>query len=229
MNKTAKNLGMKHTTFKNPNGLHNKEQKTTARDMAILASAIYHHYPEYYNLFSTKTFSYKGTSFKNHNHLLKHFKGADGMKTGYTKKSGRSLVSAAERDGLTLIAVTIDAPDDWRDHTELLDLGFSLFEKKALARAGEYRFDLPVINGEKSFVSVSNKDDIFKIFNKNDTDFDVNIKLNRFCPAPISKGDALGELVFTKDGEEISRLMLTADFDVNKNTRKRLFSFLKKD
>ena len=79
------------------------------------------------------------------------------------------------------------------------------------------------------FVSVSNKDEIFKIFSKNDTDFDVKVKLNRFPVDPISKGDTLGELIFTKDGQELSRLALTADFDVNKNTGKGLFSFFKKD
>ena len=107
MTKTAKDLGMKNTTFKNPNGLHHKEQKTTARDMAILASAIYHHYPEYYDLFSKKSFTYKGKTFRNHNHLLKHFKGADGMKTGYTKRAGFNIVTSAQWDDKRVIAVTM--------------------------------------------------------------------------------------------------------------------------
>lgn len=107
MNKTAKNLGMKKTTFKNPNGLHNNEQKTTARDMAVLASAIYHHFPEYYDLFSTKIFSYAGKKYGTHNHLLKHFKGADGMKTGYTRKSGYNIVTSAQWDNKRVIAVTM--------------------------------------------------------------------------------------------------------------------------
>ena len=107
MTKTAKDLGMKNTTFKNPHGLHNKDQKTTARDMAILAGAIYHHFPEYYDLFSTKKFSYKGKTFGNHNHLLKHFKGADGMKTGYTRKAGYNIVTSAQWDDKRVIAVTM--------------------------------------------------------------------------------------------------------------------------
>ena len=107
MNQTAKDLGMKNTTFKNPNGLHNNEQKTTARDMAILAGAIYHHFPEFYNLFSTKTFSYKGKKYGNHNHILKHFKGADGMKTGYTRKAGYNIVTSAQWGDKRVIAVTM--------------------------------------------------------------------------------------------------------------------------
>ncbi len=107
MNKTAKELGMKNTIFKNPNGLHHKDQKTTARDMAILASAIYHHYPEYYEMFSAKTFKFKDLTFKNHNHLLKHFKGADGMKTGYTRRAGYNIVTSAQWDDKRVIAVTM--------------------------------------------------------------------------------------------------------------------------
>lgn len=107
MNQKAKELGMKNTTFKNPHGLHNNEQKTTARDMAILASAIYHHFPEYYDLFSTKTFSYKGKKYSTHNHLLKHFKGADGMKTGYTRKAGYNIITSAQWGNKRVIAVTM--------------------------------------------------------------------------------------------------------------------------
>jgi D-alanyl-D-alanine carboxypeptidase len=107
MTKTAQNLGMKNTTFKNASGLPNKNQKTTARDMAILGSAVYHHFPEYYDLFSTKKFTYKGHTFYTHNHLLKRFKGTDGMKTGYTAAAGYNIVTSAERDGRRVIAVTM--------------------------------------------------------------------------------------------------------------------------
>lgn len=107
MTKTARKLGMKNTVFKNASGLPNKQQKTTARDMAILASAIYHHFPEYYDLFSTKKFTYKGRTFYTHNHLLKNFKGADGMKTGYTAAAGYNIVTSAQRNGHRVIAVTM--------------------------------------------------------------------------------------------------------------------------
>ena len=107
MNRTAKELGMKRTVFKNPNGLHHKDQKTTARDMAILASAVYHHFPEYYELFSAKTFTFDGHTYGNHNHLLKHFKGADGMKTGYTRSAGYNIVTSAQWGDKRVIAVTM--------------------------------------------------------------------------------------------------------------------------
>lgn len=107
MTKTAHDLGMKHTTFRNASGLPDPKQKTTARDMAILGSAIYHHFPEYYNLFSITKFTYKGTTYTTHNHLLKKFSGTDGMKTGYTAAAGYNIVTSAERNGNRVIAVTM--------------------------------------------------------------------------------------------------------------------------
>ncbi len=107
MTKTAKDLGMKNTVFKNASGLPNRQQKTTARDMAILASAVYHHFPEYYDLFSTTKFTHNGKNYYTHNHLLKKFKGADGMKTGYTSAAGYNIVTSAERNGRRVIAVTM--------------------------------------------------------------------------------------------------------------------------
>ena len=107
MTKTAQDLGMKHTTFKNASGLPDPQQKTTARDMAILASAVYHHFPEYYNWFSMTKFTYKGTTYYTHNHLLKKYRGADGMKTGYTAAAGYNIVTSAERNGSRVIAVVM--------------------------------------------------------------------------------------------------------------------------
>lgn len=107
MTKTAQELGMKHTTFKNASGLPHPSQKSTARDMAILGSAIYHHFPQYYQLFSNTKFSYQGKTFYTHNHLLKKYRGTDGMKTGYTKAAGYNIVTSAERDGKRVIAVVM--------------------------------------------------------------------------------------------------------------------------
>lgn len=107
MTEVAKELGMKNTTFKNASGLPNRQQKTTARDMAILGAAIYHHFPQYYDLFSAKKFTYKGKTIYTHNHLLKTFDGADGMKTGFTNAAGYNIVTSAERNGHRVIAVTM--------------------------------------------------------------------------------------------------------------------------
>ncbi len=107
MTKVAHELGMKNTTFRNASGLPNREQKTTARDMAVLGAAIYHHFPQYYKLFSTTKFTYKGRTYYTHNHVLKNFDGADGMKTGFTNAAGYNIVTSAERNGKRVIAVTM--------------------------------------------------------------------------------------------------------------------------
>lgn len=107
MTRVARELGMKNTTFKNASGLPNRAQKTTARDMALLGAAMYHHFPEYYKLFATTKFTYAGRTYYTHNHLLKSFEGADGMKTGFTNASGYNIITSAQRDGHRVIAVTM--------------------------------------------------------------------------------------------------------------------------
>lgn len=107
MTQVAHELGMENTTFYNASGLPNKKQKTTARDMALLGAALYHHFPQYYKLFATKKFTYQGRTVYTHNHLLKKFEGADGMKTGFTNAAGYNIVTSAERNGHRVIAVTM--------------------------------------------------------------------------------------------------------------------------
>jgi D-alanyl-D-alanine carboxypeptidase len=105
MTRKAKSLGMTRTTFMNASGLPNRQQRSTARDMARLAIAIRRDFPQFYKFFSTKSFSWKGRRFKNHNRLLANYSGTDGIKTGYINASGFNLVAAVERRGVRLIGV----------------------------------------------------------------------------------------------------------------------------
>ncbi len=107
MTEVAHELGMKNTTFKNASGLPNSAQLTSARDMAVLAAAMYHHFPQHYKLFSSKSFTYKGQKIYTHNHLLKTFEGADGMKTGFTNAAGYNIITSAQRNGHRVIVVTM--------------------------------------------------------------------------------------------------------------------------
>lgn len=107
MTKTAHRLGMHNTTFKNASGLPNTAQKSTARDFAILGAAIYHHFPQYYHMFSMKEFTYNGMTYKGHNYLLNDSLGTDGMKTGYTVASGFNIVTSAQQGKYRVIAVTM--------------------------------------------------------------------------------------------------------------------------
>lgn len=107
MTKTARKLGMNNTTFRNASGLPHSQQKSTARDMSKLAMAVYHHFPQYYKWFSVQSFRYQGKTITGHNHLLKTFAGADGMKTGYTAASGYNIITSARRNNKRVIAVTM--------------------------------------------------------------------------------------------------------------------------
>jgi len=107
MTRTAHRLGMHRTIFKNASGLPNSAQKSTAKDFAILGAAIYHHFPQYYHLFSLTEFEYDGMTYKTHNYLLNDSLGTDGMKTGYTAASGFNIVTSAKRGKYRVIAVTM--------------------------------------------------------------------------------------------------------------------------
>ncbi len=105
MTKKARSLGMTRTRFSNASGLPNRAQLSTARDMATLARALIRDYPNFYEIFSTPQFSYRGRTYRNHNRLLRYYEGADGIKTGYIRASGFNLVASVVRDGHRLIAV----------------------------------------------------------------------------------------------------------------------------
>jgi D-alanyl-D-alanine carboxypeptidase len=128
MTRKAHELGMSRTTFKNPNGLPNPEQKSTARDLATLARALLHNHAKEYHYFSARQFTYNGITINGHNHLLDWYEGADGIKTGYIDASGFNLVTSAKRDGRRLIGVVLGG-QTWqardRQMAKLLDAGFS--------------------------------------------------------------------------------------------------------
>ena len=105
MTRKAKKLGMTRTIFKNASGLPNRGQLSTARDMAILGMAIRKNHPNFFKLFKTKSFVYKGIKYTNHNNLLSNYSGTDGIKTGYTSASGFNLVASVERNGQRIIGV----------------------------------------------------------------------------------------------------------------------------
>ncbi len=131
MNKKAKELGLRNTHFENPSGLPHKNHFSTAYDMAILMSYALKN-EEFSEIVATKEYKIESetsvTHLRNHNKLLWKYPLATGGKTGFTKSCGRCFVSSAKKDGATLVAVTLNAPDDWNDHMKLLDYGFEKVE-----------------------------------------------------------------------------------------------------
>jgi D-alanyl-D-alanine carboxypeptidase len=127
MTQKARQLGMSSTVFRNASGLPNREQVTTARDLARLANALLRDYPHYYPVFSVQSYSYRGRPLDNHNRMLGSYEGADGLKTGYTVASGFNLVMSAMRDNRRLIGVVMGGPSAGgrdRQMADLMDRGF---------------------------------------------------------------------------------------------------------
>ena len=153
MNDKARYLGLEDTHFENPHGLDSPGHYSTAKDLAVLAAYAMEN-PIFSKTVSAKTVRVGQRYLTNHNKLLWRVEGADGVKTGYTKAAGRILVSSAERNGRRLIAVTIDDPDDWKDHQALLEEGFSRYTIRRVVNAGQKVGTLEVAGGQCQQVAV---------------------------------------------------------------------------
>lgn len=168
------------------------------------------------------------------------YDGAFGIKTGFTKKSGRCLVSAAERNGVTLIAVTLNAPDDWNDHTKMFDYGFSVVDNQEL-KTDTSNLTVPVIGGNKACVSVSlGEECCYPVLKGESISVKSEILLKNFIYAPVKTGQTVGEVRYYSDGKQIASQTLVAGEssenttqEVRKETKKkglfkRIADFFKK-
>lgn len=238
MNTKAEEIGMTDTNFVTASGLDDKEHYTTAYDMAVLGVYAVKN-DEFKKICSTKTYtshfvdSDKVRYFSNHNKLLRYVDGVFGIKTGFTKKSGRCLISACERDGKTLVVSTLKAPDDWNDHDALYEYGYSLFEKQNLV------YNKPITNicviGSDKKIIATETHGAKEISVLKNSKIKTEIHLKRFFYAPIKKHDILGEIKFFQNKKLIATHQITAaeDADVieelkynNKNIFKKLFSYI---
>lgn len=216
MNKKAAELGMENSHFSNPSGLSDEENYSTAYDMALLARACLGN-KTLARIVSTKSATVNGKVFTNHNKLLWRYPGCIGLKTGFTEKAGRTLVSAAERDGRTLICVTLNAPNDWSDHTALLDWGFSAWKSCQLAAEGESLCRIPVEGALVPFCTVSAGASVqlcLKAGEKAEMDLQL---VSESLTAPVVRGTVLGEAVYRVNGEELLRIPLTAGQNIERS------------
>ncbi len=209
MNERAARMGLRKTHFTNPHGLYDEDHYTTARELSLIGAEVLKH-PLLREIVATykMTISHDGTPDQrllvNHNKLLRTYKGAMGMKTGFTKKTGRTLVSAAERDGMTLVAVTLNAPDDWRDHTALLDYGFDGYERVLLAPAGTIQYSLPIVGGTRESVILTNAEDLFLFLPACHSSPRYTIEgIGRFWYAPMEAGQRFGTVTVTCEGQTV--------------------------
>lgn len=232
MNEKAAALGMADTHFENPSGLPSEKHYSTAYDMALLASYAVS-IPEFTEICSEKKLSVSFGAperehiFTNHNKLLSLYEGAFGIKTGFTKSSGRCLVSAVKKDGVTLIAVTLNAPDDWNDHIKLYEYGFSYIEKILPLNYGDV--SVAVAGSDVKSVKVHANPEYFII--PKGLEYSVEIFKEQFALAPVKKGDILGKLVLKdKAGRVLGAASLVCGEDAavrphtdEKNEKQSLF------
>ena len=226
MNARAEELALTDTHFENPHGLDAEEHYTTARELSLMAAELLRR-DDLREIVATykRTFvrEERRRTYVNHNKLLRLSEGAVGVKTGYTRTSGRCLVGAADRNGLTFITVTLDDPCDWQDHEALFDYGATRLCRVVFCKAGEYVYRLPTTDGEYESVVVSNPDGASAVLPSGDHEVDAQVRLPRFVTAPIKEGDVLGEIIFTLDGEYASTVKLCAAESVRKSRENGFF------
>ena len=227
MNEKARELGMKDSRFANPSGLNADGHYSSAYDMALLARACLEN-ETLAKIAATKSITLGTRTFTNHNKLLWRYEGCIGLKTGFTEKAGRTLVSAAERDGMTLICVTLNAPNDWQDHTSLFDYGFANYQPERLTCEGEVLCRLPADGSLLSFCPVAAERTVSLCLTSGET---VRQKLAldfAALTAPVPLGTRVGEAVFYMENEVLARVPLVTASELRHDLapERKLFPWL---
>lgn len=205
MNAKARELGLNGSSFKNPHGLDEDGHYSTARDLAVIMAAAMKN-EAFVEIASSRAHNVGELTYVNHNKLLWNYQGTLAGKTGYTQAAGRSLVSCAERNGLRLICVTLNDPDDWDDHAALYDWGFNNYVYRSVMAPGEFT-RLPVISGVKDTVGIAPEEDAKLLLNRGDTPT-AQIELPRFVFAGVQAGERAGTVTVSRDGEVLLQIGL---------------------
>lgn len=234
MNERASQIGMKDTHFVTPSGLDNENHYSTAYDLALLMSYALEN-DDFAELTSQKSATVnfikpddKKTTYANHNKLLSLYDCCIGGKTGYTIAAGRCLVSAAKKDGLTLVCVTLNDRNDWNDHISLYDYGFSnfaCFESKDT----DYIFDVSCVGGTADSTTVVGEKDIKLVVPASDKENIVRkVYCDSFLYAPIKENQSVGVIEYTLDNDILASNNLIAMKTVNsKKENKNIFTRIK--
>ncbi len=195
MNEKALQIGLNDTHYANPHGLSDASHYTTAYDLSLLMAYCMRN-PQFSEITATKKMALPGsdTSYSrllvNHNKLLKE-NGICGGKTGFTKKTGRCLVTYGEKNGVRLCASTLNAPSDWNDHRQLYAMGYTLYKNRVLEHGGLLDETAHICGGEYDTVSLCLERSIDATL-RDGIELTRIVKLKRFYYAPIYQGDVLG-------------------------------------
>ena len=228
MNARARELGMNDTVFMNCNGLDEEGHITSAYDVALMSRELIKH-EEIFNYTSIWLDTLRGgeTQIVNTNKLLKTYDGITGLKTGTTGDAGSCISATAERNGLSLIAAVLGADSGiqrFKDAAALLDYGFANYETACLGLSGEL-YPVAVEGGMSDTVDVVCPDTGYVTVPKGQAEgVKQSVELAESLTAPVKKGQKVGELSFSIDGEELARFDVTAADDVDKKTFGTLFA-----
>lgn len=229
MNCCALQCGAENTHFTNPSGLPDDEHYTTAYDMALIAKEALKNKKLSEMVSTQKRIVWvlndpaRRLEFYNHNKLLAFMEGCTGVKTGYTKKAGRCLVSSAVRDGMKFIAVTLNDSDDWNNHIQMYESVFKEFEPISIIKKGE----CIRLYGESGLLAA--EDFVVPSANGVRDDVDVLVNLPDVQP-PINMGEKVGELCIEYKGKEIGKVDIISEDDITEKqkTRRRFTEFIRK-
>jgi D-alanyl-D-alanine carboxypeptidase (penicillin-binding protein 5/6) len=214
MNQEAKRMGMNNTHFSNPVGLPDAQNYTTASDLAVLAAAIVSDYPQYYPMFSLRTYTFNNIAQANRNRLLWIDPYADGMKTGHTESAGYCLVGSARRDNHRLISVMFGADSDRLRASEsqkLLNFGFQNFDAVRLYQKDQPVTQLRIWKGTEGHIDVGFRRDLFLTIPKGTfSQLQATLESRHPILAPISGGQQLGVLKLTLAGKPYAEFPVVA-------------------
>lgn len=219
MNRKAREIGVKNTNFMNANGLDEDGHYTTARDLAIITRYAMND-PLFREIVATRVHptsfvraggETKSFDYINHNKLLGSLEGCIGVKTGYTSLDGRCLVSAAERNGAMFIAVTLNCPNDWEEHRELMEYAFSNTRIVNVVKAGDC-IKYAVSNGDRCKL-VAETDFNVPVTGDAGRDFELRTKLPLFIYMPLNANEKIGEIEIYDRGNFIGKVNVVAESD----------------
>ncbi|CAN5165032.1 D-alanyl-D-alanine carboxypeptidase family protein [soil metagenome] len=206
MNQYAQELGMSQTHFVNSTGWPDPEHYTSARDIAILASATIEHFPDYYHWYAQKEYVYNDIRQPNRNRLLWQDPTVDGLKTGHTKEAGYCLLASAERDRMRLISVVLGSTSEKARTTAtqaLMNYGFSFYETRRLFAAGKPIAETRVYKGTAEQAPLGVVEDLYVTLPRGRFDqIEASMNLPPTVLAPLEKKQKVGE-VRVRVGEEV--------------------------
>ena len=232
MNDKAKELGMNDTTFKNCHGIDEDGHETSAYDIALMSRELLTKHPDItkYTTIWMDSLRDGKSELVNTNKLIRNYKGATGLKTGSTSIALYNLSASATRDDLSLIAVVMKAPTTkirFAEAEKLLDYGFNNFQYSKFANANDILKTISVEKGVKDNIELTYENSAGALIKKGESkNVEQTINIPDKISAPINKGDVVGNIVYTVDGNEISRVNIIANETVEKNNLINMINYI---